>query len=153
MDMPGIAGAVLKYTSVLPGDYFKDALVVIVENNSSGSVGFMVNRADGRTLNQLEAYSQFPSVPFYSGGPVDQQHIYVLHRRPDLILGGIRVIEGLYYGANFNDVLDAIRTGATGPGDIKLFLGYCGWDAGELEAEMEEGSWQLVDMPASMALH
>jgi putative transcriptional regulator len=38
-------------------------------------------------------------------------------------------------------VIQAINTGDSNPQDIQLFIGYCGWDEGELEAEVEEGSW------------
>jgi putative transcriptional regulator len=27
--------------------------------------------------------------------------------------------------------------------EVKIFVGYCGWDAGELESEIEEGSWEV----------
>ncbi|MCK7559800.1 YqgE/AlgH family protein [Chitinophaga sedimenti] len=45
------------------------------------------------------------------------------------------------YGGDFNiAVQQALRTS-----DMKVFLGYCGWDKAELDAEMEEGSWVVVD--------
>jgi putative transcriptional regulator len=31
----------------------------------------------------------------------------------------------------------------------KIFIGYCGWDTGELQAEIEEGSWEISDFPLS----
>lgn len=38
-------------------------------------------------------------------------------------------------------VIKAINTGVANPQEIQVFIGYCGWDEGELEAEVEEGSW------------
>ena len=75
------------------------------------------------------------------GGPVDRDHIYVLHKRPDLIDGGKQVSNGFYLGGNMDQVIEAINTNAANNKEIQLYIGYCGWDPGELEAEIEEGSW------------
>jgi putative transcriptional regulator len=40
-------------------------------------------------------------------------------------------------------VIEAINTMGANKQEIQLFIGYCGWDAGELKAEVEEGSWTL----------
>ena len=40
-------------------------------------------------------------------------------------------------------VIEAINNSGANNQDIQLFIGYCGWDAGELEAEIEEGSWVM----------
>jgi putative transcriptional regulator len=40
-------------------------------------------------------------------------------------------------------VIKAINTNSASDQQIKLFIGYCGWDEGELEAELEEGSWTV----------
>jgi putative transcriptional regulator len=66
-----------------------------------------------------------------------------LHKRPDLFDGGKQLTNGLYLGGDMNKVIQAINTGGVNPQEIQLFIGYCGWDKGELEAELEEGSWSL----------
>jgi putative transcriptional regulator len=75
------------------------------------------------------------------GGPVDREHLFVLHKRSDLIDGGIQLTNGLYLGGNMEQVIEAINTSAANDQEIQLFIGYCGWDVGELQAEVEEGSW------------
>jgi putative transcriptional regulator len=75
------------------------------------------------------------------GGPVDREHLFVLHKRPDLIDGGEQIPNGLYLGGNMEQVIEAINTKDANPQEIQLFIGYCGWDVGELDAEVEEGSW------------
>ena len=77
------------------------------------------------------------------GGPVDREHLFVLHKRPDIIDGGIKISNGLYWGGNINQVIEAINTRGANKQEIQLFIGYCGWDLGELEAEVEEGSWTI----------
>ncbi len=75
------------------------------------------------------------------GGPVDREHLFVLHKRPDLIEGGKQIHNGLYLGGNMEQVIEAINTESVNQQEIQLFIGYCGWDLGELEVEVEEGSW------------
>ncbi len=75
------------------------------------------------------------------GGPVDRDHLFVLHKRPDLIDGGKPIPNGLYLGGNMEQVIEAITTKGATNQEIQLFIGYCGWDLGELEAELKEGSW------------
>ena len=77
------------------------------------------------------------------GGPVDRDHLFVLHKQPNLIDGGKQLLNGLYLGGNMKQVIEFINTGSATQEEIQLFIGYCGWDAGELEAELEEGSWTL----------
>jgi putative transcriptional regulator len=43
-----------------------------------------------------------------------------------------------------DQVIEAINAGAINQQEIQLFIGYCGWDVGELEAEVEEGSWSFL---------
>jgi putative transcriptional regulator len=38
-------------------------------------------------------------------------------------------------------VIEAINTNSINEQEIQIYIGYCGWDLGELEAEVEEGSW------------
>jgi len=77
------------------------------------------------------------------GGPVDREHIFVLHRRPDIIEGGEQVTDNLYLGGNMEQVIEAINSESIAKEEIQIFIGYCGWNAGELEAEIEEGSWMI----------
>jgi putative transcriptional regulator len=40
-------------------------------------------------------------------------------------------------------VIEAMNTKSINEEEIQLYIGYCGWDLGELEAEVEEGSWTI----------
>ena len=135
------AGDYIKSTIDLMGSFFEDTTILIVEHNEEGSTGFVINRPFEKSLNDLIEFNHCKPFPLMDGGPVDRDHIYVLHKRPDLIDGGKQVSNGFYLGGNMDQVIEAINTNAANNKEIQLYIGYCGWDPGELEAEIEEGSW------------
>lgn len=132
---------VLKSTNALVGSFFENTTIHIVEHNEEGSTGFVTNRPFDKSLNDLIEFNHCKPFPLMDGGPVDRDHIYVLHKRPDLIDGGKQVSNDFYLGGNMDQVMEAINTNAINRTEIQLFIGYCGWDPGELEEEVDEGSW------------
>jgi putative transcriptional regulator len=137
-------GSFIKSTSLLDGSYFENSRIYIVEKNNEGAIGFIVNRPFGRSLNELKEFSKSKPLPLLEGGPVDQEHIYVVHSRPDLITGSKKISNNKYFGGSMQEVIHAINVKDVRENEIQLFLGYCGWDANELEMEIEEGSWTIV---------
>ena len=139
------AGSYIKSTAALKGSFFEDAIILIVENKADGAEGFVMNKPIGRSLHELEEFRHSQPFPIFEGGPVDPEHIYILHSRPDLIAGGQPMANGMHVGGSIQQVIDAINLIGVSKDEIKLFIGYCGWDAGELEMELQEGSWALLD--------
>mgnify|MGYP000990722876 FL=1 len=138
------AGLYIKSNADLNGSFFEHTTILIVEHDEAGSVGFVTNKPFGKSLHELIEFNHSKSFPLMDGGPVDRDHLFVLHKRPDLIDGGEQIPNGLYLGGNMEQVIQAINTGNANPQEIQLFIGYCGWDVGELEAELEEGSWIII---------
>jgi putative transcriptional regulator len=137
-------GSYIKSTFLLNGSYFENSTIYIVEKNAEGAIGFFVNRPFGRSLNELKEFSKSKPFPLLEGGPVDQEHIYVVHSRPDVIEGSQLISYNKYFGGSIQEVIHAINVKDVRENEIQLFLGYCGWDANELEMEIEEGSWTIV---------
>jgi putative transcriptional regulator len=137
------AGIYIKSTTSLIGSFFEHTTIIIVEHDEAGTIGFVTNKPFEKSLHELIEFSHAKPFPLMNGGPVDRDHLFVLHKRPDLIDGGKQISNGLYLGGDMDLVIQAIRTGGANPKEIQLFIGYCGWDEGELEAELEEGSWSF----------
>lgn len=139
------AGVYIKSTSALIDSFFENTTILIVEDNEKGSTGFVINRPFEKSLNDLIEFNHCNAFPLMDGGPVDRDHLYILHKRPDLIDGGKPVSNGFYLGGNMDQVIKATNTNAANQIEIQIFIGYCGWDPGELKAEIAEGSWIVVD--------
>jgi putative transcriptional regulator len=137
------AGIYIKSTTSLIGSFFEHTTILIVEHDEAGTIGFVTNKPFEKSLHELIEFNHVKPFPLMDGGPVDRDHLFVLHKRPDLIDGGEQVPNGLYLGGNMEQVIQAINTGGANTQEIQLFIGYCGWDEGELEAELEEGSWNF----------
>lgn len=136
------AGLYIESTEALIGSFFEHTTILIVENNVFGSIGFVTNKPFGKSLDELIEFKHAKPCPLMDGGPVDRDHLFVLHKRPDLIDGGKPIANDLYFGGNMEQVIEALNKGANQQ-EIQVYIGYCGWDIGELEAEVEEGSWIL----------
>ncbi len=137
------AGLYIKSTAALIGSFFEHTTILIVEHNEAGSIGLVINKSLEKSLHELIEFNHSKPFPLMDGGPVDREHLFVLHKRPDLIDGGKQIPNGLYLGGNMEQVIEAINTRVAHKEEIQLFIGYCGWDEGELEAEVEEESWTL----------
>ena len=135
------AGYYIKSTAALIGSFFENTTILLVEHNEEGSIGFVTNKPFEKSLHELIEFNYIKPFPLMDGGPVDRDHLFVLHKRPDLIEGGEQIPNGLYLGGNMKQVIEAINTRGANKQEIQLFIGYCGWDVGELEAEVKEGSW------------
>ncbi|MEY3055935.1 MAG: hypothetical protein RLZZ614_462 [Bacteroidota bacterium] len=137
------AGLYINSTDALIGSFFEHTTILLVQHNEAGSLGFVTNKSFEKSLHELIEFNHSKPFPLMDGGPVDRDHLFVLHKRPDLIEGGEQIPNGLYLGGNMKQVIEAINTKSANKQEIQIFIGYCGWDVGELEAELEEGSWTL----------
>ena len=139
------AGLFLCSTSLLNDSFFEDTQLFITELNDKGAMGFVVNKLFPRKFNELIEFSRSIAFPLYDGGPVDREHLYFIHRRPDLIEGGIPVAGDICVGGDFKAAVKYINNKSIAENDIRLFIGYCGWDPLELEEEIAEGSWEIKE--------
>jgi len=139
----------------LEDPYFSNALVYICEHNAKGALGIIVNRPIDMNLAglfekidiKLEA-EQLAELPVYFGGPVQLDRGFVLHR-PVGQWQSTLAINGEVGLTSSRDVLAAV--GKEGlPAEILVSLGYAGWEAGQLEAELAENSWLTVPAKASI---
>ncbi len=133
--------AILSFSASDNDPVFKNTILLITLLDKNGAIGFIINKIFPRKLNELTAFSNAPPFPLYAGGPVADTELFFIHQRPDIIRDGNAIDSHLYFGGDFEQGVAAIREGRLTTNDIKIFIGYCGWDKGELETELQEGSW------------
>jgi putative transcriptional regulator len=137
-----LQGKLLVSSPALHDPNFRKTVVLIAHHDDEGAMGLVLSRpSEVAAVDAVPALEGLPgaSDPVFVGGPVQPEAFMVL--------------------AEFNDVDDAAapimdRLGfmpaESEPEDLsisrmRLFAGYSGWGVGQLEAELEEFSWIVVD--------
>lgn len=138
------SGQLLVAEPFLNDPNFSRAVIMLCEHGEDGSLGFILNSSTALELGELlpDFYSSVLSVG--QGGPVQTDTLHMLHRLPE-VFGGNEVAEGMYWGGSFDALKDVIGVDTAVETDIRLFVGYAGWSTGQLEKEIEEGSWLIAD--------
>lgn len=140
-------GSILIAEPYLGDPNFERSVILICEHSDEGSFGLVLNQITNLTLSDVldDVYAE---MPLHLGGPVQQNTLHYIHRRPDLIDNSIRVLEGLYWSGDFEQVKQAVNLGTIKEGDIRFFVGYSGWTGGQLEGELAEKSWFVTQTDA-----
>jgi putative transcriptional regulator len=143
--IPAGTGKLLIAEPMLGDPSFSRSVVLICEHGPEGTVGFSLNRATEHTLGDLLPELYTPLLPVFQGGPVQLDTLHMLHRTP-LAFGGTEVADGIYWGGSYEALQEAVLHNSYQPIDLRLFVGYSGWGAGQLEKELEEGSWIVANV-------
>ena len=134
-------GKILISEPFLPDSFFNRSIVYLTEHNAKGSVGFILNKK--LEIKLCDAVTGFEGWEEYMnmGGPVSPDTLHYLHNLGHIVPGSIKVESNIYWGGDIDSIRNLIKTGTVESGQIRFFLGYSGWSAGQLERELKENSW------------
>ncbi|HEX2580807.1 MAG TPA: YqgE/AlgH family protein [Dongiaceae bacterium] len=132
------------------GDYrFSRSVIYVCVHTPDGAMGIVVNKlVDSLTfpdmLEQLGIRTKTSVPPIFvrHGGPVETGRGFVIHSTDYIDDGTMRIDDHIGLTATI-DILKYIANGE-GPRHRLLALGYAGWDAGQLEAEIQNNAWMTV---------
>ena len=122
---------------------FGQSLIYICEHNNEGAMGLMINKPlqkeqSSDILKEIGLNNQ----SVYFGGPVSPEKGFILHdcdyKKDETML--ISNTAAISYS---NEIINDIKNGS-GPSIFRLIMGYSGWDAGQLEEELENGDWMVI---------
>lgn len=125
---------------------FSRTVTYLCDHSSEGTMGLVINRplavSLGELLSQIELEpvdSALNDIPVYQGGPVQNERGFVLHQPLGEWEATLAV--GADIGVTMSrDILEAIAQGR-GPTRYLVALGYAGWGAQQLEAELAANTW------------
>lgn len=147
-------GDVLFSEPFLNDHYFGRSVILIVDNDDeTGSLGIIINKRLSLKINDI--IDDFPVFDgdVYLGGPVATDSVFFTHTLGVMIPDSFEVREGLYWSGNFNAVKALIKEGLITKYDIRFYIGYAGWDAGQLKGELQRNSWIVNDIPTKLILN
>src|SRR5207249_2897244 len=153
--IPGVfvslRGRLLVATPALGDPNFERTVVLMLEHTEEGAVGLVLNRPSGTDLDEAGAdwegwdlLAAGPPVVFV-GGPVSRTAVICVARLGE---GGAEGFQPLLGDVGLASMADPPR----GIEAVRLFAGYAGWGGGQLEAEIAEGTWFVVDARPDDAL-
>ena len=150
-----LAGHLLIATSVVQDSCFARSVIYLCAHSGDGAMGIIINYpveniAIGDIFEQLDIDSKHATrnIPIHFGGPVEANRGFVVHSSDDDTQDSLINKDGIAVTASIS-ILQKLAEG-NGPAQGMLVLGYAGWSAGQLESEIEGGSWIVV--PASKQL-
>jgi putative transcriptional regulator len=142
----------------LDGSPFERAVIVMVHHDDQGAMGFIINKAldiDFGSLLQsadekfaLGISDRCYDIDVHFGGPVRVEQLWVIYNQAPPTPEELEAAEqdgSLFFGerwflASSSEVIERIASGQQAQA-YRPFVGYTGWGPGQLEGELEEGSW------------
>ncbi|WP_313384216.1 YqgE/AlgH family protein [Chishuiella sp.] len=138
-------GTILIAKPTLTNDIFQRSVVLITDHIESGSIGFILNRSTNLPINIFVSELEADTI-VYEGGPVDKENVYYIHKRPDLIKNSEKIIGDIYWSGAYEDVKKAVNSQLIKPDEIKFMIGYCGWSPKQIVNELNNNSWEIIDL-------
>ncbi len=143
-------GTILLAEPFMVDPNFKRSVVLLCDHSEEeGTVGFVLNKNLGLQVNEL--ILDFPAfdAEVYYGGPVQTDSIHYIHDVGDLLDNSTKVVDGVWWGGDFEKLKFLISSDLIKPHNIRFFVGYSGWSTGQLDNELKLGSWVISEMFAN----
>jgi putative transcriptional regulator len=140
------AGMLLVASPELLDPNFVDAVVLLLDADDGGAMGVVLNRPSPvPVISVLAEWGDVVAEPevLFRGGPVSPEGALAvaLLREPDAVPRGLRPVTDRLAIVDLEGEADDIDEAVDG---VRIFAGYAGWGAGQLEGEIEGGDWYVV---------
>lgn len=124
---------------------FDKTIVLMLEHGDDGGIGIVLNRTSEVTVADVfPEWHELVSPPeaVFVGGPVSTDAVIALARRRHLnVESFVQVLDDL---GTVDLADDPLAIGASLQ-SLRIFSGYAGWSPGQLEAEITQGAWFVVN--------
>ncbi len=145
-----LKGQLLLDSGQLRGSFFQRTVVLICQHDADGAFGLVLNRATGNNVGEMivaDLPDAFKASPLYLGGPVQPSALSFLHT--DAFIPDANVLPNLSLGHSLDSLME-LGESFSATRKVRMFAGYAGWSAGQLEGEMKRQAW--LTHPASLEL-
>ena len=138
-------GKILISTPDISSDIFSRSVVLIIEHSEEGAFGLILNKKNNKMSERLLTIFGFP-VDVYEGGPVENDKIFFINKGEKITESFTEIGEDYYLTEDIENVVSGIIDQKISTEDIKVFSGYSGWAAQQLEQEVLQKVWIVVDV-------
>lgn len=144
--LPPAKGRLLVSAPLLQDPYFVRSVVLLCEFDEEGAFGFILNKYIDLELSDLVGDLPDFGAMVSMGGPVQSENLFYIHRLGEELPGSVPLNEELSMGGDFDVLRSRILAGEVGAQNVRFFVGYSGWSAGQLEAEMTQKAWYVTEV-------
>jgi putative transcriptional regulator len=142
-----LSGRLLVASPTLEDANFRRTVILMLDHGDDGALGLVVNKPmEVDVSSVLPAWQPYTTAPgrLFQGGPVQLDSALGLVAMPGQSAEavGVRLLIGSIGLVDLDAPPEVIASGLAG---LRIFAGYAGWAAGQLEGEISEGAWYVVD--------
>lgn len=139
-----VQGCVLISEPFLRDQYFGRSVILVVEHSSeNGTMGLVLNKPMPLLLSDiLSGFETNEDIPIYRGGPLSMDRLFYLHTLAH-VRGALNIADDLFLNGDFEVIRDYILQGNPTKGKLRFFLGYSGWEEGQLREEVQDNTWMV----------
>ena len=131
--------------NILSDYYFKRSIVLITETNDREVMGLIINKELDYNLSDIDSSVNAKKIKVFSGGPVNQDNLFFIHKEPEIIKNSRFCYDNLCFGGDYEKLIEMINNKEFDwKNKVKFFSGYSGWTIEQLNEEIKEGSW-IID--------
>ena len=146
-------GDVLVSEPFLNDFYFRRSAILIVDHNDEGSFGVVINKRLNVPFNDIiMGFPKFDA-DVYLGGPVDTDRVFFIHTIGEMIPDSHKIMSGLYWSGNINALKAMIKNDLIKSHEVRFYVGYAGWDGGQIRKELEANIWLVGKFSTKEILH
>jgi putative transcriptional regulator len=145
-----LKGMLLLDSGQLRGSFFQRTVVLICQHDGEGAFGLVLNRGTGNSAGDMivaDLPESLKASPLFVGGPVQPSALSFLHT--DAFIPDANVMPNVSLGHSLDSLVE-LGESFSATRKLKLFAGYAGWSAGQLEDEMKREAW--LTFPGSIEL-
>lgn len=123
---------------------FERSVIILVEKNELGTIGFVINYELDVIIGEVLEHYSYDKI-LHKGGPVSIDSLYFIYKSDKPLKKSLSIAEGFFWGGDLNELSDKINDGSIDYKNIKFFIGYSGWEPGQLEMELKNKAWVLAE--------
>ncbi len=131
---------------------FFQTVVLLINYEKEGAMGVIINKPTEVSLDEAlpdVEEIQGQSLPVFFGGPVDQNHMIVLLRTNKPPKKTLKVFKDVYFTGSKDVLVERLKKHDSHD-KVRVYAGYAGWTAGQLEHEVSRGDWVISNADADM---
>lgn len=138
-------GKILISTPDISGDIFSRSVVLVIEHNESGAFGLILNKKNGQMSSKFKNFFDF-KIEVYDGGPVENDKVFFIVKGKKVTEMYSDISDEFYLTEDIENIISSVLSGELNIDDVKIFSGYSGWSAGQLDKEVQKKMWTVVDV-------